>query len=146
VATVGMARGARSGGGRRRRPRAARARVIAGGPNVPKDFRLILAGPNRGGLGGTDHRCPPTLFRRASIKPLPGSVLQPATTPAGEDGAVLVICFTAPPAPARFHMTETSITYRHDGDEHTTTFPNVVDVCVARDARCDPDAFRGSGT
>ena len=46
------------------------------------------------------------------MKPLPGFVLQPDTTADGEQGAVLIICFTVPPAPGHFRITKTSIGYR----------------------------------
>jgi len=80
------------------------------------------------------------------MRPVPGFVLQPDTTADGKQGAVLIMCFTARRAAGRFHVTETSIAYRQDDDEHTTTFPNVLRVCVARDARCDPNAGLNNGT
>ena len=121
------------------------AKVIARGPNVPTDFRFLVAGPNRtdDALGGVDHRCPPTYFKRASMKPLRGFVLQPDSTPTGKEGAVLIICFTVPPAPARFRITETSIAYVQDGDRRTVTFPNRFSMCAAKDRKCDPEASAG---
>jgi hypothetical protein len=118
------------------------AKVLARGPNVPSDFRFLVAGPNRttDAQGGVELRCPPTYFKRESMVPLKGFVLQPASTPDGKQGAVLIVCFTVPPAPARFRFTETSITYLQDGERHTVRFPNVFRVCAAKDGKCDPDA------
>lgn len=118
------------------------AKVIAGGPNVPTDFRFLVAGPNRtsDAQGGVDHHCPPAYFKRESMQPLRGFVLQPDSTPTGKQGAVLIICFTVPPAPSRFRITETSITYRQDGERRTLTFPNNFVLCAARGGKCDPAA------
>jgi hypothetical protein len=118
------------------------AKVIAGGPNVPTDFRFLVAGLNgtTGVQGGAELRCPPTFFSRARMKPLRGFVLQPVSTPTGKRGAVLIICFTMPPAPSRFRITETSITYRQDGERRTLTCPNNFVLCAARGGKCDPDA------
>ena len=117
------------------------AKVIAVGPNVPTDFRFLVAGLDgtTGAQGGAELRCPPTFFSRARMKPLPGFVLPPASTPTGKRGAVLITCFTVPPAPSRFRITKTSITYRQDGERRTLTFPNSFALCAARGGKCDPD-------
>lgn len=118
------------------------AKVTAAGPNVPTDFRFLVAGPDRtdDAQGGVELRCPPRFFKRQSMRPLPGFVLAPDSTAAGKQGAVLITCFTVPPAPSRFRITETTVTYRQDGEQHTVRFPNRFLVCAAPDNKCDPSA------
>lgn len=117
-----------------------RVEVIAKGPNVPKPFRLLVAGPGRTTdvQGGADLRCPPSFFKANSIGPVRGFTLQPRSTATGKEGAVLITCFEAPIDPGRFEVTHLRITYTSDGERRTTTIPRRLFVCSAANARCDP--------
>jgi hypothetical protein len=118
-----------------------RVEVVARGPNIPSRFRFIVAGRHRTDdvLGGADLKCPPEFFKPASLRPLRGFVLHPRSTPEGEEGAVLITCFKAPPSPGHFEITHLRITYTSDSEQRTTTIPRVLAICTERRGkRCDP--------
>ncbi len=114
------------------------ARNLATG-DIPDDFRFLVHARSAGDEfpGGIELQCPPSFFKKATMRPLNGFVLQPRSSESGKLGAVLITCFTVPPSPSRLHITKTRISYRQDGDPRSLTFTNDFAVCGAPKGRCD---------